>query len=298
MTTRPAPDHGDLAATGTASPTPGVAAATARAAVIAALEQCDVAVAAWEAGSAAFGRADESSDLDVAVLCDPDAGGEVLDAIEQHLRELDPRLVRWDVGRSTFGVQRFWRPAVGVAEPGWCMVDTSVMELDRERDLWQELLRPERHGRALELYDPTDVLARARRDATFDVDAHRRRIAEELAAIADRHAMFADFPAKELSRGRVLDAHAMYHAMVVTPLVTLLGMLHRPLRFDFGQRYLHVELPPDVVERLAPTIRPGLQQLEDQLRRGTAWIDSLLATIDPDALPIEGHAEQMRIAFG
>ena len=72
----------DLASVRTAAPTPGPKAARARDAVIAALRPSDHALAAWEAGSAAFGRADEASDFDVAVLCMPGTGEQVLDELE------------------------------------------------------------------------------------------------------------------------------------------------------------------------------------------------------------------------
>ncbi len=293
-----ASDHGDLAATGTASPTPGDAASNARTAVAAALDECDAALAAWEGGSAAFGRADDSSDLDVVVLCIRGGAQHVLDAVEHQLESLGQPLDRWDVGRSTFGVQRFWRPAASVDEPAWCLVDVSVIEFERERDLWRELLLPERHGRALELHDPEDRLARCRIEARFDTDAHRARIRAELATLREKHAMFRDFVDKELARERALDAHAMHQAMVVNPLVVLVNMAHRPLRFDFGQRYLHAELPADVVARIAPILRPSLDDVADAARAGRAWIDALLDSVDVDALPIEAHAQQMRLAFG
>lgn len=280
------------------SPTPGPAAERARSAVVEALEACDVARAAWEAGSAAFGRADRSSDLDIAVLCSPGGGTAVLDSIERALREHVDDLVAYDVGRSLFGVQRFWRVPIGQLPAPTCMVDASVMELEADADLWRELLSPERHGRALGIYDPDQLLASCIARAGLDLDAHRKRIRAELHKVADRRAMFADFPAKELARGRSLDAHAMFDAMVATPLVSLLGVYHRPLRFDFGQRYLHAELPADVVERLAPIIRPAVDDLDSATAAGLAWIDELLDAIDVDAIPLQQHAEQMRTAFG
>jgi hypothetical protein len=86
--------------------------------------------------------------------------------------------------------------------------------------------------------------------------------------------------------------------MVLTPLISLLGMQHRPLRFDFGFRYLHDELPGDVAARLATIAVPaGPAGLEAAIRAGIAWIDELLGELDPAALPIEQHAREMRAAF-
>lgn len=292
-------DHGDLAATRRAAPTPGQQAAAARAAVIRALEACDDALAAWEAGSAAFGRADLASDLDVAVIAtdDPGAGARVLDAVEEALRDLTD-LASWDVGASAFGVQRFWQPAQPGEEAPICMVDVSVLGVDSDADKLRELLTVERHGGAIPLHDPNGLLAGMIAANPFDADEHRARIATELDRIRERHAMLAGFGAKELERGRTLDAHWVLNAMVVGPLVTLLGMVHRPLRFDFALRYLHEELPTDVVECLEPIVEPGRERLRDAIDEGIGWIDAILADIDPDTLPIERHAAEMRAAFG
>ena len=290
-------DHGDLAATGSAAPTPGPQAAAARAAVVRALASCDDALAAWEAGSAAFGRADLASDLDVAVIARDGAGTRVLDAIEEELRDLTD-LDLWDVGVSLFGVQRFWQPARPGRDAPICMVDVSVLGVDEDADKLRELLTPERHGRAISLHDPTGLLTETIAANAFDADAHRARIATDLDRIRERHAMLAGFGAKELDRGRTLDAHWILNAMVVGPLVSLLGMVHRPLRYDFALRYLHDELPADVVECLVPIVEPGRERLGDAIAEGVGWIDAILADIDPDLLPIERHAEQMRAAFG
>jgi predicted nucleotidyltransferase len=288
----------DRAAERAPSRTPGPRAAAARAAVVSALEACDAALAGWEAGSAAFGRADQRSDLDVVVLCIRGGATHTLDAIEHFLRRAPggDDLVRWNVGASKFGPQRFWRPAAGAGDEPWCMVDATVIELERERDQWQELLLVERHGRALTLHDPEGVLERCRAQAHFDVDAHRERIRIELERIAARRSMFHDFATKELDRGRDLDALVMHEAMVAAPLVRLLGIRHRPLRWDFS-RYLHDELPDDVVAKLVPIVHPPQDALREAIGEGMAWIDELLTELDVDALPIDEHASQMRAAF-
>ncbi|MCW2920286.1 MAG: polymerase beta domain protein region [Thermoleophilia bacterium] len=290
-------DHGDLAAARTPAPTPGPQAAAARSAVIGALRKRDDVLAAWEAGSAAFGRADLASDLDVGVIALDGAGTEVLDAVEEQLADLTD-LVLWDVGESKFGVQRFWQPAQPGPDAPFCLVDVSVMERDAHADELRELLTPERHGRALAMHDPDGVLAETIAAHPFDAAAHRARIQVELDRLRARHELFATFGPKELARGRRLDAHWIHQGMVVVPLVALLGMVHRPLRFDFGLRYLHDELPPAIVECLEPIVEPGRDRLAAAIDEGIAWIDELVDSIDPDLLPIERHAAEMRTAFG
>jgi predicted nucleotidyltransferase len=285
---------GDPAARREAAHVRGARAARARAAVVAAVVASDVALAMWEAGSAAFGRADDASDLDLGIVCAPDAGTQVLDELELALRAVEPDLDRLDIGVSPFGVQRFWQPAGDPETAPICMVDATVIEHEAQADSWRELLTPERHGRALVLHDPDGLLV----VPDFDADAHRARLTTELARIRDRRAMFGGMATKELARGREVDAHWMYQRMLAEPLVTLLGMVHRPLRFDFSRRYLHDELPEHVVECLAPLLAPGIGQLPEAADAALAWTDRLLDELDPATLPIEQHAAQMRAAFG
>jgi hypothetical protein len=62
--------------------------------------------------------------------------------------------------------------------------------------------------------------------------------------------LYRDFVAKEIARGRTIDAFGFYLAFAVRPVVTVLGMLHRPERFDYGFRYVKEELPADTVEAI------------------------------------------------
>jgi predicted nucleotidyltransferase len=287
----------DLAARRAAARVPGERAARTREVVVAALAACEAALGAWEAGSAAFGRADESSDFDVCVICADGAAAEVVDALERALFDVTDEVDVWRAGRTSFGIQRFWHPR-GDGVPMLSQVDTAVMEHVGEAELWRELLTVERHGRALELHDPDGVLRDARACAVFDADAHRARIASELARFRARRTLFGGVPGKERGRGRTLDAHGFHGSMVVTPLLALVGMRYRPLRFDFGFRYLHDELPSAVVERLVPIVVPGgPDALPAATAAGLAWIDELLAELDPATMPIEEHAAQMRATF-
>ena len=48
---------------------------------------------------------------------------------------------------------------------------------------------------------------------------------------------------KELDRGHAIDTFAFYFGGIVRPLVELMGMIHRPFRYDFGLRYIHKTFP-------------------------------------------------------
>jgi hypothetical protein len=55
---------------------------------------------------------------------------------------------------------------------------------------------------------------------------------------------------KELERGHALEAYGFYQ-ILIRALIELLGMQHRPDRFDFGWRYVERELPPSAQALIA-----------------------------------------------
>jgi predicted nucleotidyltransferase len=217
------------------------------------LYSCPDVLAMWEAGSAAFDRADERSDLDIGVLARGDALPSIWRSVEHALDDVGGFSIRWENPLHVFKgmTQRVYRPARGGR---WLDLDIGVFEETAE-DLY---LQPQRHGRADVLFDRSD----GRRTATaqFDEVAHRRRMREALHQEIMRWNLYRDFVAKELARGRTIDAFGFYIAFAVRPVLTVLGMLHRPDRFDYGFRYVKDELPADdvaAIERLCYVGNPG-----------------------------------------
>jgi hypothetical protein len=100
-------------------------------------------------------------------------------------------------------------------------------------------LERERHGEAIVWLD---------RDATLtprpiDAESLARRRAHRLAQLRGSVPVYSMLVDKELERGHALEAFGFYQVLV-RALIELLGMQHRPDRFDFGWRYVARELPP------------------------------------------------------
>lgn len=224
-----------------------------RAAIQGRLHECDAALAAWEAGSAAFGRADAYSDLDIGVLARGGAIDAVWEAIERGLDDVGGFSIRWQNPAHIFKgmTQRVYRPTRGGR---WLQLDVGVFREDAE-DLY---LQPQRHGRATILFDRTPTQRTA--SATFDEAAHRQKMHEALHQEVMRWNLYRAFVEKELARGRTIDAFEFYIAFAIRPVLTVLGMLHRPDRFDYGFRYVKEELPAETVktvERLCYIASPS-----------------------------------------
>lgn len=201
-------------------------------------------LAVWEAGSSAFDRVDAYSDLDIGVLAEQGAGAAVWERVERVFTRLGGLELRWHepnpvfkgLDKATFRLREASR---------WLQVDLGIFT-HPAASLYNE---PPRHGRHRVLHDPLGLAA----PPAWDAEAHRGALARALHHLIQKQALYYDFFAKELARGRSVDAWRMYQAYCVDPAVAALGMLHRPERWDFGLRYVHSDLPPEealAVQRL------------------------------------------------
>jgi len=239
------------------------------------LVACDDVLAMWEAGSAAFGRADERSDLDIGLLVR--TGAESVErawqAVERGLDDVGGFSLRWENPVHIFKgmVQRVYRPT---RARRWLDLDVGIFQESAE-DLY---LQPQRHGRATILFDRSEGQRTA--NVRFDETAHRQRMVEALHQEIVRWNLYRDFVAKEIARGRTIDAFGFYLGFAVRPVITVLGMLHRPDRFDYGLRYVKDELPPDAVkaiERLCYVSSPELllERVEEASRLFAQTVEAL-----------------------
>ena len=205
------------------------------------LEQRSWVLAAWEGGSAAFGRADEFSDLDLQVLVEDGSVEAALDLVEDVLVTMGGISHRHRLPEPTSHghTQVFYRLEEGAP---YFLLDLVVLERSKPG----RLLERERHGEPIVLFDRTGEVGAV----PIDAAEHEQVLAARLRRLRETVPLFADFTDKELRRGNVAGAVAMYHAFLLRPLTELLLMLHCPERFDFGLRYTAFDLPPDAAARL------------------------------------------------
>jgi hypothetical protein len=262
-----------------------------RAAIIAvlagALEPRGDVVAMWEGGSIARGDADAYSDVDLSIVVEDDAVAAVWPAIEAALAACSPIELCWTAPDPAWHghAQRIYR--LRDAGP-YLLVDVALMK----RSSADKLVEPEQHGHARVIFDRAGASAPRR----FDADAFRVRLRTELARARATFEMFELFAAKELARGRRLDAVHFWINLTLKPLVLVLGVRYRPLRFDFV-RYTADSLPPDVARELADLyyVRDG-DDLLAKRARARALYDAAVAAIDIDAIDLDALVAAARRA--
>jgi predicted nucleotidyltransferase len=235
-------------------------------------------LAMWEGGSAAWGRLDEWSDLDVLVLVEDDFVEAAFEALEAALSAASPISLRYVLPRPTWHGhdQRFYQ--LRDAGP-FLMLDVVVLR----RSAPERFLERERHGEPVVYFDKTgDISARA-----IDRGTLRARISARLEQLRVTFPLFQPLVRKELLRGNDLDALAFYQSQTLAPLLMLLRMRHCPARFDFGLRYVDRDLPPDVtatVRALWFVSRPG--EIEKKQREAEALFERVLGELAESGIDV------------
>lgn len=204
------------------------------AAVIAAALQRDPRVRAiGEGGAAARGRADAYSDLDLVVVAALDDAPALFRLVETAIATMTPITHTWCVDPPGFPglAQRFYFVADA---PRFFAVDCCVVS---EAGL-APFLERERHGSFVAWSDPKKLLVSRRADRATLANRRKERLTQLQGAIP----VYSMLVEKELARGHALEALGFYQVLL-RYLIELLGMRHRPERFDFGWRYVDRELP-------------------------------------------------------
>lgn len=220
--------------------TPAAYRASVLQAVLPALEAEPEVVACWEGGSQATGRIDDYSDIDLVIVAPLAASDTVFAALENAIESLAAIEHRWPVEPAPFpGTrQRFYLLA---GAPPFFAVDCVIVEPDATA----QFLERERHGEPRVYFDRSSTIAAVPLDSDALAARRSHRIAQMRAALP----VFRMLVAKELARGRPLEAHGFY-LVLLRYLLEILGARHRPDRYDFGWRYVETELPPDARDQL------------------------------------------------
>ncbi len=232
------------------------------------------ALAFWQGGSAAFGRSDEMSDLDLQLLVKDDYVEKARALLEGALREVAPVEASYILPQPTW--HGFWQGFYRLRGMGpYQLIDAVIMK-ESDPSL---LTESEIHGQAIVHFDRTGRVGKERADAEKIRSAIRQRLGRARASAE----IFHCFVDKELSRGRQLDALSLYQSLVLAPLVETLRILHDPFRYNFGARYLDFCLPPEEVQELQNlsfVASPGDLIVKKEFAVG--WLRRNLEAIDPD----------------
>lgn len=245
-------------------------------AIVDALESLEYVNAVWEGGAVAFDRLDRWSDIDVCVDAADARVKDVFPVVEKALETLAPIEVKFDVPQaSTHGyVQAFYR-LKGASR--FMLVDFAVFKHSEPN----KLLEPEIHGNSKFHFNKHGSVA----TPALDRAAFVSRMKAGMKRLMLRFDTFSCFVEKEINRGNWIEAMDLYHRVILGSLIQSLRMRYHPIHYDFGARYIHYELPDDVVRKLKELhFVSGEGDLAGKVKDAERWFRRTMGEIDPDRL--------------
>ncbi len=196
-------------------------------------------LAAWEGGSKANGTSDQYSDVDLSIYSKTPLQ-EVLERVEASLAKYNV-VHAYRETKSAWGAGMLQRFIFLKDAPDFFYVDVAAFDGSNEK-LMNDFFEVERHGTPVIHFDKQGIVKLTH----TDLEALFKRQQNRLAEILQIFPVYKTLVQKEMQRGKAIDAIAFYQNGLVRPLVEVLGMVHRPYKFDFGFRYLHSQMPPEV----------------------------------------------------
>lgn len=241
-------------------------------AIAAALEPLDYVYAMWEGGAVAFDRVDEWSDIDICVSAEDDRIEEPFPVVEKALESIAPIELKYEVTGPKLGeyAQAFYR-LEGLGP--FMVVDFAVFK----HSAGDKLLEPEIHGNSKFHFNKNGAVALPR----LDRKAFMEKAAASLESLPRRIDMFASFIPKEINRGNLVAAVDFYHRFLLGALAQVLRLKYNPPRYNFGLRYIHYDLPSDVVERFEDLyLVRDADVLRTKVDAARAWFERTVKEID------------------
>lgn len=240
--------------------------------LVKALESLGYVHAFWEGGAAAFNRIDEWSDIDLYLLVDDNKIDEIFLAVEEVLRSLSPIKQKYEVAHPP--QSRVFQAFYKLEEASqFLIIDLAVLALNSP----DKFLEPEIHGNVVFYFKKSDRV----KPHTLDKDALIEKLHERLERLQAKFDMFNNFVQKEINRGNTLEALDHYHRLNLATLVEALRIRYNPVHHDFKMRYIHYELPSEIIERLKHLyfVKDEIE-LQEKYYAVTNWFYKIISEID------------------
>jgi hypothetical protein len=241
-----------------------------------ALEPLDTVNALWEGGAASFKRVDQWSDIDLMIDVADHAVAETVQVVEGVLATLSPLTARYELPQPTW--HGHWQAFYQLEKVSpFLLIDLAIIKNSAK----EKFIQPDIHGDKRIHFDKAQVLAAQPFPTQATITAIRARVAE----LRSLYPMFQTLTMKEINRANSIEAIAFYQAWTLRPLLEVLRMRYCPQRWGFATRYVHYDLPAEVVERLTPLyyVR-DLAELREKHQQAGDWCRAELAALDLDAV--------------
>lgn len=241
-------------------------------ALVNALKPLDYVYAFWEGGAAAFNRIDEWSDMDVNIVVDDNKAKEAFAVVEKALKSLSPIKQKREIAHpSESGISQAFYKLQDTSE--YLLIDLAIFNLSSQ----DKFLEPETHGKSVFYFNKSDKI----KIPTLNKNELIKKLQKRLVDLKARFDMFNVFVQKEINRTNQLEAIDLYHRITLTSLIEALRIKHNPVHHEFRTRYVHYELPSEILQKLERLhfVRDG-EDLQEKYDTSTKWFGETIAEIN------------------
>lgn len=230
----------------------------------------------WEGGAAAFDRIDEWSDIDLYLVVDNNKVDETFIAVEKALESLSPIKRKYDITHPPkSGLSQVFYRLEGVSE--YLLIDLAVLTLSSP----DKFLEPEIHGDVIFYFNKSDKV----KPSLLDRDVLVKKLQERLERLQARFDIFNSFIKKEINRGNYLEAIDLYHSLTLASLVEVLRIKHYPVHHNFKMRYIHYELPHEIITKLELLyFVKDEKDLQEKYLEAAKWFRNVMSEIDQEEI--------------
>ena len=239
--------------------------------LVGALKPLDYVHALYEGGAAAFNRVDEWSDIDLYLVADNNKVDDAFDAVETALGSLSPIKRKFDVSQLPWpGVSQAFYSLKRASE--YLLIDLAVIKLSGP----EKFLAPEIHGNAIFYFNKSKKV----KMPILNKEELADNLQRKLERLKDRFAMFNIFVQKEINRGNWLEALDLYYNVTLASLVEALRARYNSFHYDFKMRYIHYELPAEIVVRLQNLyFVKDKKELQSKYREASKWFLTAISEV-------------------
>lgn len=226
----------------------------------------------WEGGAAAFDRIDEWSDIDLYLVVDDDKVEEIFPIFENTLRSLSPIKQKYVVQhRPESGLFQAFYKLEGASE--YLIIDLAVFKLSSP----EKFLEPEIHGNAVFYFNKTNKV----KSPLLNKNGFAKKLQKRLERLKANFDMFNNFVQKEINRDNCLEAIDLYRAVTLASITEALRIKHNPVHHDFRMRYIHYELPSEIIKKLKHFFFvKDDRELQKKYHEATKWFQDIISEID------------------
>jgi len=236
-----------------------------------ALEPFEYVYAFWEGGAAAFNRIDEWSDIDLYLVVDNEKVDEAFSITESALQKLSLIKQKYGVQHpESSGLFQAFYKLEDASE--YLIIDLAILTLNSP----EKFLEPEIHGKAAFYLNRSKI-----QPPPLDKTVFAKKLQERLEKLQARFDMFNNFAQKEINRGNYIEAIDLYHNLTLATLVEALRIKYDPTHYDFKTRYIHYELPAEIIDRLKHLyFVKDERDLQEKYHEATEWFSETRLEID------------------